>query len=62
MTEEEFDREKDYLITAQLLRRMLEAGIIDKRDYERMDKAFLEKYQPVMGRVYSHLDLLSVAG
>ena len=59
MTEEEFNREKNYLLTMRMAKKMLEAGIITTDEYGRLDKLFLDKYNPVLGRVYSELDLIS---
>lgn len=59
MTEEEFNREKNYLLAMRMAKKMLEACIITTDDYRRLDKLFLDKYNPVLGRVYSELDLIS---
>lgn len=59
MTEEEFNREKNYLLTMRMAKKMLEAGVITTDEYRRLDKLFLDKYNPVLGRVYSELDLIS---
>ena len=59
MTEEEFNREKNYLLTMRMAKKMLEAGIVTTDEYRRLDKLFLDKYNPVLSRVYSELDLIS---
>ena len=59
MTEEEFNREKNYILTMRMAKKMLEAGVITTDEYRRLDKLFLDKYNPVLGRVYSELDLIS---
>ena len=59
MTEEEFNREKNYLLAMRMAKKMLEAGIVTTDEYRRLDKLFLDKYNPVLGRVYSELDLIS---
>ena len=49
MTKDQFDREKNYGIAMSIARRMLSEGLINDRDYRKMDTIFKAKFRPVIG-------------
>ncbi|SET03051.1 SHOCT domain-containing protein [Anaerobranca gottschalkii] len=51
MTEEEFQREKNYRVSMAIAKEMLEKGIINIEDYEKIKEIFIEKYNPLLGRL-----------
>ena len=53
MTNKEFNNEKLYQTTMSLMRSLLTQGTITQKEYCRIDTIFLEKYQPVFGKLYS---------
>ena len=57
MTSKEFNNEKLYQTTMSIMKRLLEHGAITEKEYCRIDTIFLEKYQPVFGRLYSEISL-----
>ena len=57
MTSKEFNNEKLYQTTMSIMKRLLEQGAITEKEYCRIDTIFLEKYQPVFGRLYSDISL-----
>ena len=59
MTKEEFKNEKLYQTTMHIARKMLKEGIISEKEYNQIDAIFLEKYKPVLGKLFSEIDLTS---
>ena len=57
MTSKEFNNEKLYQTTMSLMRSLLMQGAITQKEYCRIDTIFLEKYQPVFGKLYSDISL-----
>ena len=57
MTSKEFNNEKLYQTTMSLMRSLLTQGTITQKEYCRIDTIFLEKYQPVFGKLYSDISL-----
>ena len=49
MSKEQFDREARYEITMAAARAMLKNGIINERDYLKIDTIFRRKHRPVIG-------------
>ena len=47
MTEEQFQSEVDYAAAILLSREMLQAGIIDDRDFTRINRLYTEIHQPI---------------
>lgn len=58
MDKELFQREKLYLATMHLVRKLLSDGMINRTEYSQAEKLFREKYQPVAGTLFSDIDLL----
>ena len=58
MTSKEFNNEKLYQTTMSLMRSLLMQGAITQKEYCRIDTIFLEKYQPVFGKLYSDISLI----
>ena len=57
MSEADFRREKLYQGTMHLLRYMLSEGLINNGEYKKAEQLMLEKYQPVLGELFSDLSL-----
>jgi len=51
MTTEQFDRETRYTSALAAARKMLSGGIIDGKDYCKIDTILRRKYQPVIGNL-----------
>ena len=49
MTKEQFDREKNYGASMAVARSMLSSGIINDKDYRKIDTIFKKKYRPLIG-------------
>ena len=56
MTSKEFNNEKLYQTTMSLIQLLMQ-GAITQKEYCRIDTIFLEKYQPVFGKLYSDISL-----
>ena len=57
MGEADFRREKLYQMTMSLLGYMLSEGLISSLDYQEAERLMLEKYQPVLGELFSAISL-----
>ena len=53
MNEDQFEREKLYQATMNMFQGMLKAGVITKEQYAIIDTKMLEKYQPLLGTLFS---------
>jgi len=53
MNDEQFEREKRYQATMNMFQVMLKAGIITREQYTIIDTKMLEKYQPLLGTLFS---------
>ena len=49
MTAEQFDCEKNYRLSISIAKSMLSKGLIDKKDYRRIDSMLITKYKPIIG-------------
>jgi hypothetical protein len=49
VTTEQFEREKNYGASMAVARAMLSKGLINDRDYRKIDTIFKKKYRPVIG-------------
>lgn len=49
MTAEQFEREKKYQAAVAVARLMLKKGVIDERDFLRIEGKMREKFRPVLG-------------
>jgi hypothetical protein len=49
MTHEQFEREKDYRVALSVAKTMLKRGLIDDREYHKIDTILIDKYLPVFG-------------
>ena len=58
MTQEQFDREKQYQLTMYIARKLLKSGIINKDEYRTVDTNCRQKYQPVFGDIFSQNSLI----
>ncbi len=55
MTKEEFQNEKLYQATMSIARKMLKEGMITEDEYHEADEIFTQKYQPVLGKIFSDI-------
>ena len=55
MTNEQFDREKNYGVAMALARAMLSKGLITEKDYRKIDTIYKAKYRPVIGALPSEI-------
>ena len=53
MTDEQFDREKRYQASMNMFRTMLKNGLITEEQYAIIDTKMKEKYQPIIGTLFS---------
>ena len=58
MTQEQFDREKQYQLTMYIARKLLKSGIINEDEYRTVDTNCRQKYQPVFGDIFSQNSLI----
>ncbi len=49
MTQDQFQREKNYQITHSITKSMLQKGLITDQEYKKIDAIMLEKYRPLLG-------------
>jgi len=49
MTKEQFEREKNYRISIAIAKTMLSRRIINEKEYSKIDKMLVAKYNPVFG-------------
>ena len=49
MSEEEFSAEKNYRVALSITKSMLLKGIIDKKDFNKINKLLVKKYKPIVG-------------
>ena len=48
MNEEQFNREKNYRVAIAIAKSMLVKEIIDKKDYKKINKLLVKKYNPIV--------------
>lgn len=48
MTLAQFDREKNYRISLAIAKAMLSQGLIDKKDFSKIDALLITKYRPII--------------
>lgn len=49
MTQERFEREKNYQVTLYITKSMLKRGLIDKKDFSKIKAMLISKYKPIIG-------------
>ncbi len=54
MDNQQFDRELNYQVSINIVRQMLEKGIISTDYFERWRQRLIEKYDPPIGRIVSN--------
>ena len=55
MTAEDYKRERLYMGTMSIARRMLSEGMIRKSDYRAYDMKMRQKYRPVFGTLFTEI-------
>ena len=54
MDNQQFDRELKYQVSINIVRQMLEKGIISTESFEKWRQRLIEKYDPPIGRIVSN--------
>ncbi len=49
MTREQFEREKNYRVALSVAKAMLACGLINERDFAKINTKLIVKYRPVFG-------------
>lgn len=49
MTKEQFEREKNYRVALSIAKAMLVRGLINEKDYTKINTKLIAKYCPVFG-------------
>lgn len=57
MSEEQFNREKLYMATMHLAKKLLEQGIISEKQYEDINEKFTNKYGISLSSLFTRIDL-----
>jgi len=55
MTKEQFDRETRYGVVMATARTMLSKGILNERDYRKIDTMMRQKYRPIIGSLQAEI-------
>ena len=58
MSQEEGKREIVFQMTMSAARQMLEKGLITDEQYQKYDTKMRQKYAPIIGTLWSEIDLL----
>ena len=56
MTREQFEGEKNYRAALAVAKTMLKQGIINEKDFCRIDTMLLDIYQPILGKLCRKYD------
>lgn len=59
MTDDQFRAEKQYQSSLSIAKSMLEKSIITPEEFAFIDEFLLEKYKPLIGTLFSHINLTS---
>ena len=59
VTEQQMRNEKLYQVTMSFVHIMFLKGLISSEKYAEIDTIFLEKYQPILGSLFSEKDLIN---
>lgn len=59
MTDDQFRAEKQYQLSLSIAKSMLEISIITPEEFALIDEYLLEKYRPLLGTLFSHINLTS---
>jgi uncharacterized membrane protein len=49
MTKEQFEREKNYRVALSVAKTMLARGLINEKDYAKINAKLIKNYNPVLG-------------
>lgn len=49
MDKSQFERERNYQISLSIAKRMLSKGLIDKKDFIKIESMLVAKYHPLIG-------------
>ena len=52
-----FEKEANYMVIMKFTKTLLKDGVITDEDYRKIEKRFIEKYNPTFGTLYSDLTI-----
>lgn len=52
MNSDQFEREKNYQASVSIARRMLNEGLIERKDFVEIRKSLVDLYKPLIGGLY----------
>lgn len=58
MNKEQLNNEKLYQTTMSIARKMLKNDLVSKEEYAVIDTKMRKKYQPILGTLFSDIDLM----
>ena len=53
MNKEEFQTEKEYLLSVSIIKSMVSQGVISQETYDVLRTKLVEKYRPILGTLLS---------
>lgn len=53
MTKEQFEREKSYQVSLLMAKNMLKENLINQKEFQKINKALVKKYNPIIGGLYA---------
>lgn len=57
MNKEEFQTEKEYLLSVSIIKSMVSQGVISQEIYDVLRTKLVEKYRPILGTLLSGMAL-----
>lgn len=57
MNKEEFQTEKEYLLSVSIIKSMVSQGVISQETYDVLRTKLVEKYRPILGTLLSGMAL-----
>ncbi len=49
MTKEQFDREKNFLVSLSIAKKMLTQELINQKEYDKINEFLVKHYRPIIG-------------
>lgn len=53
MTKDQFEREKNYQVSILIAKNMLKQSLIDRTEYQNINKKLIKKFNPIIGSLYA---------
>jgi len=51
MTEEQYEREKNYKTSRAIVKAMLDKGLVTEKEYKKIDTKLVGRYRPLFGSI-----------